>query len=109
MTTRFSLFILFLLAASSALAASAGPALQKSKQEAEAKGHVFHSSHDDIVKMAKQEAKVDGIVSLDPETFGPLTKAFKSRYPFLDLKLREVTGSYNQKVWKQEIGRRTLS
>ena len=92
MTTRFSLFILFLLAASSALAASAGPALQ-SKQEAEAKGHVFHSSHDDIVKMAKQEAKVDGIVSLDPETFGPLTKAFKSRYPFLDLKLREVTGT----------------
>jgi iron(III) transport system substrate-binding protein len=93
MTTRFSFFIGFLLAASSALAASAGPALQKSKQEAEAKGYIFHSSHDDIVKMAKQEARLDGIVSLDPETFGPLTKAFKSKYPFLDLKLREVTGT----------------
>jgi len=80
-------------AASSALAASATPGVQRSKQEAEAKGYVFLSSHDEIVKLAKQEARVDGIVSLDPETFGPLTKAFRIRYPFLDLRLREVTGT----------------
>ena len=80
-------------AASTALAASAPAALQKSKQEAEAKGYLFFSSRDEIVKLAKQEARVDGIVSLDPETFGPLTKAFRTRYPFLDLKLREITGT----------------
>jgi iron(III) transport system substrate-binding protein len=82
----------FFHSASTAVAASA-PALQKSRQEAEAKGYVFLSSHDEIVKLAKQEGRVDGIISLDPETFGPLTKAFKARYPFLDLRLQEVTGT----------------
>jgi iron(III) transport system substrate-binding protein len=81
----------FLLTASSAFAAAA--ALEKSKQDAAAKGYTFLSSHDEIVRLAKQEARVDGIVSLDPDTFGPLTKAFKSKYPFLDLGLREVTGT----------------
>jgi iron(III) transport system substrate-binding protein len=83
----------FFHAASTAFAASAPAALQKSRQEAEAKGFVFLSSHDEIVNLAKQEGRVDGIVSLDPETFGPLTKGFKDRYPFLDLRLREVTGT----------------
>jgi hypothetical protein len=67
----------FFYAASISLAASATPALTRSKQEAEAKGYVFLSSHDEIVKLAKQEARVDGIVSLDPDTFAPLTKAAK--------------------------------
>jgi ABC-type Fe3+ transport system substrate-binding protein len=92
LTLVFLLFGVF-YASSGAIAASAALVLQKSKQEAEAKGYVFLSSHDEIVKLAKQEARVDGIVSLDPETFGPLTKAFKARYPFLDLRLREVTGT----------------
>jgi ABC-type Fe3+ transport system substrate-binding protein len=76
-----------------AFAASATATLQKSKQAAEAQGYTFLSSHDEIVKLARQEARVDGIVSLDPETFGPLTKAFRTRYPFLELRLREVTGT----------------
>ena len=83
----------FVYAISGALAASAQSALERSKQDAEAKGYVFLSSHDEIVKLAKQEARVEGIVSLDPETFGPLIKAFEARYPFLDLRLREVTGT----------------
>jgi iron(III) transport system substrate-binding protein len=83
----------FVQAVSDAFAASAPAALQKSRQEAEAKGYVFFSNHDEIVTLAKQEGRVDGIISLDPETFGPLTKAFKARYPFLDLRLQEVTGT----------------
>ena len=94
MKIKKQLFLLsaFLWTASHALAAPA-PTLQKSKQDAAAKGFTFLSSHDEIVRLAKQEARVDGIVSLDPDTFGPLTKAFKNTYPFLDLKLREVTGT----------------
>jgi ABC-type Fe3+ transport system substrate-binding protein len=88
-----SLFVAFLLAASSALAAQAGPGLLKAKKEAEAKGYAFFASHDEIVALAKQEGKLGAIISLDPETFGPLTKAFKSKYPFIDLKLDEVTGT----------------
>jgi hypothetical protein len=82
----------FFQAVSNAVAASA-PALQKSRREAEAKGYAYFSSHDEIVALAKREGRVDGIVSLDPETFAPLAKAFKVRYPFLDLRLREVTGT----------------
>jgi ABC-type Fe3+ transport system substrate-binding protein len=88
-----SLFVAFLLAASSALAAPAGPGLLKAKKEAEAKGYTFFTSHDEIVNLAKKEEKLYGIISLDPDTFGPLTKAFKSKYPFIDLKLEEVTGT----------------
>ncbi len=91
MATLACLLIGLFYAASSALAAA--PALQKSKQEAQARGYVFLSSHDEIVKLAKLEARVEGIISLDPDTFGPLIKAFRSRYPFLDLRLREVTGT----------------
>jgi ABC-type Fe3+ transport system substrate-binding protein len=97
-SVRRALALVFLLfgvfyGACGAIAAQAPSALQKSKQEAEARGYLFLSSHDEIVKLAKQEARLEGIVSLDPETFGPLTKAFTSRYPFLDVRLREVTGT----------------
>ena len=91
--TRISLLVSFLLTVTTSFAASAPSALQKSKQDAETKGYTFFSSHDEIVKLAKQEARADGIVSLDPDTFAPLTKAFRNRYPFLDLRLREVTGT----------------
>lgn len=93
MRTTKLLFIFLLLATSNALAASVPAALQKAKQDAESKGYAFFSSHEEIVKLAKQEARLEGIVSLDPETFGPLTKAFKSTYPFIDLRLRELTGT----------------
>jgi iron(III) transport system substrate-binding protein len=80
-------------AASSAFAAASPASVQKAKQAAEATEYIFFSTHDDLVNRAKQEGRVDGIISLDPDTFGPLTKAFRRRYPFLDLKLREVTGT----------------
>src|SRR5262245_17810196 len=87
------LFAAFLFAASSALAAQAGPALLKAKKDAEARGYISLASHDEIVNLAKKEEKLHGIISLDPDTFAPLTKAFKNKYPFIDLKLDEVTGT----------------
>src|SRR5262245_4408894 len=93
MTAFIVLLALILFAASPAFAASTPAALQKSKQSAESRGYIFFPSHDEIVNLAKQEARIDGIVSLDPETFGPLTKAFRNKFPFLDLRLREVTGT----------------
>ena len=103
MITLVYLLLGVFYAASSALAASATPGVQRSKQEAEAKGYVFLSSHDEIVKLAKQEARVDGIVSLDPETFGPLTKAFRTRYPFIDLRLRELAGTEATQRFLMEV------
>lgn len=93
-TKQLSLATAFIImTAASALAATATSTLPSSKQEAEARGFTFFASHDEIVSLAKQEGRVDGIVSLDPNTFGPLTKAFRAKYPFLDLRLQEVTGS----------------
>lgn len=88
-----SLLIMLCVAASSALAATASPGALKNKKEAESKGYIFHASHEDIVNLAKQEGRLTGVISLDPETFAPLSKAFKSKYPFIDLKLEEVTGT----------------
>ncbi len=81
------------MTAASALAGAATSILPSSKQEADAKGYTFVASHDEIVRLAKQEGRVDGIISLDPNTFGPLTKAFRAKYPYLDLRLQELTGT----------------
>jgi len=49
------LFLIILALPALANAAAAGAALQKAKQEAEAKGFVFEASHDEIVAKAKKE------------------------------------------------------
>ncbi len=44
----------FLLVSGGAFAASVSPALLKAKQQAEAKGYLFETSHDEIVGKAKK-------------------------------------------------------
>ncbi|MBI2986702.1 MAG: extracellular solute-binding protein [Deltaproteobacteria bacterium] len=87
-------FILSLwLAQAVAIAAPASPSLQKAKQEAEAKGYIFYTSHDEIVSLAKKEGQLHALISLDPDTFGPLIKAFRKKYPSTDIKFDEITGT----------------
>ncbi|HWP58024.1 MAG TPA: ABC transporter substrate-binding protein [Candidatus Acidoferrales bacterium] len=88
------LFVLASFVGSARLEAAAPtPDLLKARRDAQAKGYVFYASHDEIVSLAKQEGRLSGVISLDPETFAPLTSAFKTKYPFIDLKLEEVTGT----------------
>jgi iron(III) transport system substrate-binding protein len=76
--------------------ASANPAVAKAKLEAEAKGFIFESSRDEIVAKAKKEGVLRVLASSSPETLGPLVKAFKQKYPFIDARAHEVTREDSQ-------------
>ncbi|MBI2986467.1 MAG: ABC transporter substrate-binding protein [Deltaproteobacteria bacterium] len=77
----FAFFLLLMLAATHALAAS--PTLLKAKQEAEAKEHIFFTTHDEIVAMAKKEGKLRVITGLEPPNYKPLMNGFRQKYPFI--------------------------
>jgi ABC-type Fe3+ transport system substrate-binding protein len=74
-------------------AAAAGAALQKTKQEAEAKGFLFETSHDEIVAKAKKEGRARILTSLEVELNKPVAEAFKKKYPFIDLRVEEISGT----------------
>ncbi len=73
--------------------AAAAPGLQKAKQEAEAKGFIFFTNHDEIVAKAKKEGKIRVLSSLDPDSFKPMADSFKKKYPFADIEVQELTGT----------------
>ena len=76
------------------LAAAASSSLLKAKQEAEAKGFVFVSSRDEIVAKAKEEGRVNVLMSMSPSNFQPIIDSFKRKYPFIkEVRIQEITGS----------------
>jgi ABC-type thiamine transport system substrate-binding protein len=76
-----------------ALAASDSPSLLKAKQDAEAKGFLFETNHDEIVAKAKKESKLRVMSSLDPGSFKPMVDSFRKKYPFTDVFIHEMTGT----------------
>jgi hypothetical protein len=74
-------FLLIFGTASTDVGAAAVPALEKSKQEAEAKGYIFINSHDQIVAAARKEGKMRALSGLDPETIKAMVSAFRKKYP----------------------------
>ncbi len=113
-TNRFKLSIVslslgYFLLGSVTFAASLNPALQKAKQEAEAKGYIFLTSHDEIVNMAKKEGRMNAVSSLQPETCRGLQEAFKAEYPFLNVSVSDITGSEatERKLMELKAGRDT--
>ena len=94
--SKFILFVLvgvFCLTGSKPLAAQESPALLKAKKDAEAKGYTFIASRDEIIAEAKKEGQVRVLSAMNSSTFPPMVKAFKHKYPFLDLYMEEITGS----------------
>ena len=75
-----------------ALSATVDSPLAKAKSEAEAKGYIFYTSHDQIVSAAKKEAKVKVMTGLDPASIKAAISAFKKRYPFIDVVAEEAQG-----------------
>lgn len=74
-------------------AATAPGALQKAKQDAEAKGFIFETSRNEIVAKARKEGKLRVITSLEMENLKPVADAFKKKYPFIDLRAEEIAGT----------------
>jgi iron(III) transport system substrate-binding protein len=78
------------IAGSSVLAASSNPSLLKAKQEAEAKGYIFVSSHEEVVSKAKQEGKLRAVVSLTEDPLKNMLAAFNKKYPFIEARGESV-------------------
>src|SRR5918992_4357810 len=81
------------LIGSRGFAAAPEAALQRAKEEAEAKGFIFVTSRDEIVAKAKKEGKVRVGSTLDPETYKPMVDSFRKKYPFIDAQMEELSGS----------------
>jgi iron(III) transport system substrate-binding protein len=75
-------------------ASSLTDSLNKVKQETEARGYIFVSSHDEIIAAAKKEGTLRVLGSLSPSTYKQMISAFKKRYPFItDVHVEEITGT----------------
>jgi hypothetical protein len=57
--------------------------LLEAKKEAEGKGYIFFTTHDEIVAMAKKEGKLRVSSGLETPNFKPLIDGFKQKYPFI--------------------------
>ena len=91
------LLLSFSLFAATAFCAESA-SLQKAKKEAEARGLIFLASRDEIVAKAKKEGKVGVGSTLEVETYKPMVESFKKKYPFIDAKMEELSGSvYGEK------------
>lgn len=100
-TVFFKGSLLFLIVGSwllysDAIAAPPTPATLKAKQEAEAKGYIFETSHDEIVAKAKKEGNLRVLTGDGPTTISHLINAFKKQYPFINVYGVEISreGSY---------------
>src|SRR6185369_8403537 len=74
-------------------AASLDPALPKARQEAEAAGYTFLTSHDEIVAAAKKEGKLRVLGSFEAATYKAVINAFRKHYPFIDVQVAEMMGT----------------
>jgi len=72
-------------------AAAPGPALLQAKSEAEAKGYIFLTDHDEIVAKAKKEGNLR-VLSVS-RALKLLLPAFKAQYPFLNVDGNEQQGT----------------
>src|SRR5262245_31864833 len=87
-----ALLLLVMFAPKHAIAASTD--LLEAKKEAEAKGYIFFTTHDEIVDKAKREGKLKVSSGLNTPNFKPLINAFKQKYPFItDLQIEEIQGT----------------
>ncbi len=105
---RFSLATLVLLtisyfSVSDCLAAAASASLAKAKQQAEAQGFTFITSHDEIVANAKKEGKLRVLSSQDGAAIKAISAAFKKKYPFIDLRAEEIAGMETYQRMLQEM------
>jgi hypothetical protein len=71
------------LPCSRVLAAAPSAALLAAKKDAEVRGYLFETSHDEVVAKAKQEGKLRITTTLEPAVVKAAREAFTKRYPFV--------------------------
>ncbi len=75
---------------SAVFAAAANPGLLKAKKDAESKGYIFETNHDDIVARAKKEGKLRVLSTIESAVIKATKEAFKKKYPFIDVHTQEL-------------------
>jgi ABC-type Fe3+ transport system substrate-binding protein len=95
-----------LLASSTVQAAATDPAATKAKQEAETRGYLWEKSHDDIVSKAKREGRLRIMSSLEGDMLKPVTEAFRKKYPFIEVRAEEISGTdtYQRMILEMKAG-----
>ena len=115
MKSNFSKFFLVLLVGLFCPTRSALPAAQENasvltaKREAEAKGFTFIASHDEIVGKAKKEGKVRVLSAHQSRPNRRIAKAFKQKYPFLDIDIEEIRGTDSAQRFLLELQAGTVT
>jgi len=87
-------------------AAPAASAATKAKHEAETRGYAFELSHDDIVSKAKREGRLRVMSSLEGDMLKPVAGAFRKKYPFIELRAEEISGTdtYQRMLLEMKAG-----
>ena len=86
--------------------ATAAAAATKAKHEAETQGYAFELSHNDIVSKAKREGRLRVITSLEDDKLKPVAEAFRKKYPFIELRAEEISGTdtYQRMLLEMKAG-----
>jgi ABC-type Fe3+ transport system substrate-binding protein len=84
-------------------AAAPSASLVKAKREAEAKGYIFVTTHQEIVERAKKEGKLRVLSSQEPPAIKAMAAAFKQKYPFIDVRAEELIGMENYQRMLMEM------
>jgi iron(III) transport system substrate-binding protein len=76
----------------SAFAATIDSTVGKIKSDAESKGYIFYTNHDQIVSEAKKEGNLNVMTGLARESIKAMTGAFERKYPFINVRAVEAQG-----------------
>ena len=80
----------WLMISGNSFGAAPSAALVKAKQDADTKGYLFESSHDDIVAKAKKEGKLRVMSTMESAVIKVMREGFKKKYPFIDVQVQEL-------------------
>lgn len=100
-TTFNALSILFAIQVPGYLAFAAStssPSLLKASKEAESKGYIFETSHEEIVARAKKEGRLRVLSGLDQQANTAIRDAFKKKYSFIDIQVEEIPVETGQRL-----------
>lgn len=88
-------------------ASSATTATSTTKQELEAKGLIFVTSHEEIVANARKEGQLRLSSFLDGEGRRAMAEAFRRKYPFIEISMEEIGGTdeYQRFIPELKAGR----
>ena len=85
--------VTFCICASASVAGLAPTVSDKDKQNKSTAGYLFLANREEIVAGAKKEGRLRVQSNLEPNVYPHLLGAFQKKYPFIEVRIDEVTGA----------------